>query len=122
MLVSFTSISLEYFSFTLLKDLVKVSLLSLTTAVTVIVRYAPTEPNLKKAKDALITALDSAVAEVPSKKDLFVLTDGKGRTSKSANCGASKNNMESGAYRRDVLHNNCKILMAFTGDNDPALV
>lgn len=83
MLFWFTNIVLENYKFTLLK--VRVSLLGMSTAVTVVIRYAHTDLTLKKAKNAFLIAPDSAVAQVLSKKQLFVLTDGKARISKRAN-------------------------------------
>ena len=83
--------------------------------------YAPTEeaPEGKKAK--YIAALNCTVASVPAREYAFGLTDANARTGKRGEGGGEADSKVLGAYGRDMLNENGKLLLGFAEDNKLAL-
>ena len=86
------------------------------------VAYAPTEeaPEGKKAK--YMAALNCNVASVPTREYVFVLTDANAWTGKRGEGGEEADSKGLGAYGRDVLNENGKLLLSFAEDNNLALL
>ena len=90
--------------------------------VTFVVAYAPTEeaPEGQKAKH--IAALNCTVASVPARENVFVLTDANARTGKRGEGGGETDSKVLGAFGRDKLNENGKLLLGFAGDKKLALL
>ena len=111
----------EFISDRLLK--VTLELQGRAKAVTFVVAYAPTELQNANNKHAFWTSLDRVVEEVPKYEQLFVLMDANARTGrrKKGHVG-SKDSKILGAYGRDTLNDNGKLLLSFAKNPDLALV
>ena len=86
------------------------------------VAYAPTEdaPEGQKAKH--MAALNRTVASVPAQEYVFVLIDASARTGKRGEGGREADSKVLGAYDRDKLNENGKLLLGFAKDNKLALL
>ena len=86
------------------------------------VAYASTKeaPEWQKAK--YMAALNCTVASVPAREYVFVLTDANARTGKRDEGGGETESKVLGAYGRDKLNENGKLLLGFAGDNKLALL
>ena len=75
------------------------------------VAYAPTEqaPEGQKAKE--MAALNCTVASVPAREYVFVLTDANARIWKKGEGGGEADSKVLGAYGRDKLNENGKLLL-----------
>ena len=69
-----------------------------------------------------MSALNSTVASVPAREHVFVLTDANARTGKRGEGGGEIDSKVLGAYGRDVLNENGKLLLRFAEDNKLALL
>ena len=87
-----------------------------------VVAYAPTEEAPEGQKAKYITALNCTVASVPAREYVFVSTDANARTGKRGEGGGKANSKELGAYGRDKLNENGKLLLGFAEDNKLALL
>ena len=90
--------------------------------VTFVVAYAPTEEAPERQKAKYIAALNSTVASVSSREYVFISTDANARTGKRCEGGGGAGSKVFGAYGRDVLNENGKLLLGFAEDNKPALL
>ena len=90
--------------------------------VTFVVAYAPTEeaPEGQKAKTWQPSGLH--VASVPAREYVFVLTDANARTGKRGEGGGETDSKVLGAYGRDKLNENGKLLLGFAEDSKLALL
>ena len=93
-----------------------------STFVTFVVAYAPTEDATEGEKAKYMAALNSTVKPVPSREHVFVLTDANARTGKRGEGGGETDSKVLGAYGRDVLNENGKLLLRFAEDNKLALL
>ena len=89
-----------------------------------VVAYAPTEEVPEGQKDKYMAALNCTVASVPARGYVFVLTDGaNARTGKkSEGGGEADSKVVLGAYGRDKLNQNGKLLLGFAEDYKLALL
>ena len=67
-----------------------------------------------------MAGLNSTVEPVPAREHVFVLTDA--RTGKRGEGGGETDSKVLGAYGRDVLNENGKLLLGFAEDNKLALL
>ena len=102
--------------------LLKARILIKSNFVTFVVAYAPTEeaPEGQKAKH--MAALNCTVASVPVREYVYVLTDANARTGKRGEGGGEVDSKVLGAYGRDKLNENSKLLLGFAEDNKLALL
>ena len=103
-------ITIECISAHLLKARVVIKL----NFVTFVVAYAPTVEVPAGQKATYMAAPNCTVASVPAREYVFVLTD--------ANGGEEADNKVFGAYGRDKLNENDKLLLGFAEDNKLALL
>ena len=89
---------------------------------TFVVAYAPTEeaPGGQKAKYR--AALNCTAASVPAREYVFVLTDANARAGKRGEGRGETDNKVLGAYDRDKLNENGKLLLGFAEDSKLALL
>ena len=85
--------------------------------VTFVVAYTPTEEAPEGQKGKYMAALNSTVASAPARKYVFVLTDANAKTGKRGEGGGEAHNKVLGAYGRDVLNKNGKLLLGFAEVN-----
>ena len=90
--------------------------------VTFVVAYALTEEALEGQKAKHVAALNSSVTSMLALEYVFVLTDANARTGKRGEGGGEENSKVLGAYGRDVLNENDKLLLDFAEDNKLALL
>ena len=69
-----------------------------------------------------MAALKSTVASVPARENVFVLTDANARTGKRGEGGGEIDSKAQGAYGRDVVDEDGKLLLRFAEDNKLALL
>ena len=93
-----------------------------SSLVTFVVAYAPTETATEGEKAKYMSTLNSTVASVPAREHVFVLTDANARTGKRGEGGGEIDSKVLGAYGRDVLNENGKLLLRFAEDNKLALL
>ena len=86
------------------------------------VAYAPTEEAPEGQKAKYMAALNCAVASVPAREYVFVLTDANVSTGKIGEGGGETDSKVLGAYARDKLNTNGKLLLGFSEDNELALL
>ena len=86
------------------------------------VAYAPTEEAPEGQKAKYMAALNCTVASVSAREYVFVLTDASARTGKRGEGGGETDSKVLGAYGRDKLNENGKLLLVFTEDNKLALL
>jgi len=79
-----------------------------------------TETAAEGEKAKYLSALKSTVASVPAGEHFFVLTRANVMNGKRG--GGEIDNKALGAYGRDVLNKNSKLLLRFTEDNELALL
>ena len=84
--------------------------------VTFVVAYAPIKTTAEGEKAKYMSAFNSTVASVPAREHVFVLTDANARTGKRGG-GGEIDSKALGAYGRDVLNENRKLLLRFAEDN-----
>ena len=84
--------------------------------------YAPTEEAPEGQKTKYMAALNCTVASVPAREYVFVLTDANTRTRKKGEGGGDTGSKVLGAYGRDKLNENGKLLLGFAEDNKLALL
>lgn len=89
-------------------------------AVNFVVGYAPTEPSDGEKKREFWNNFDSLVKRVPAKECLFVLMDANARTGKRIE-GDGTDDGVLGAYGRDEMNDNGKLLLNFASDNKLAI-
>lgn len=85
------------------------------------VAYAPTEPSNAEVKRAFWQRLDTLVQRIPSKECLFVLMGANARTGKRVEGERTEEDGTLGAYGRDELNENGKLLLSFATENKLAL-
>ena len=68
------------------------------------------------------TALNCTVASVPAREYVFVLTDANARTGKRGEGGGEADSKVLGAYSREKLNENGKLLLGFAEDNKLTLL
>ena len=86
---------------------------------TFVVAHAPTEKAPERQKDKYVAAINSTLASVSAREGVFVLTDTNARTGKR---GGEADSKVLGAYGREVLNENGKILLCFAEDNKLTLL
>ena len=86
------------------------------------VAYAPTEESPERQKAKYMAALNCTVASVPAREYIFVLTNANAWTGKRGEGGGEADSKVLGAYGRDELNENGKLLLGFTEDNKLALL
>ena len=64
-----------------------------------------------------MAALNCTVASVPAREYVFVLTDANARTGKRGERGGEAGSKVLGAYGRDKLNENGKVLLGFAENN-----
>ena len=69
-----------------------------------------------------MAAFNNTVVSVPAREYVFVLTDTNARTGKRGEDGGEADSKVLGAYGRDVLNENGKLLLGFAEDNKLALL
>ena len=67
-------------------------------------------------KAEYMAALDSTVASVPAREYVFVITDANARIGGRGEGGGEADSKILGAYGRDVLNDNGKLLLSFAED------
>ena len=92
-----------------------------SNCVTFVVAYVPTEESPEGQKAKHIAALNCTVASVPT-RDIFVLTDANAWEGKRGEGGGEADSKVLGAYGRDKLNENGKLLPVFAEDNKLALL
>ena len=92
-----------------------------SNCVTFVVVYVPTEEPPEGQKAKYIAALNCTVASVPA-RNIFVLTDANAWTEKRGEGGGEADSQVLGAYGRDKLNENGKLLLIFAEDNKLALL
>ena len=90
--------------------------------VTFVVANAPTEEAPEGQKAKYMAALNCTVASVPARKNVYSLTDANARTGKRREGGGEPENKVLGAYGRDKLNENGKLLLDFAENNKLALL
>ena len=69
-----------------------------------------------------MAAINCTVASVPAREYVFVLTDANARAGKRGECGGEADSKLLGAYGRDKLNKNSKLLLGFAEDNKLAFL
>ena len=90
--------------------------------VTFVVACAPTEEAPEGQNTKCIAALNCTVASVPAREYVFVLADANARTGKRGEGGGEADSKVLGAYGRDKINENGKLLLGFAEDNKLALL
>ena len=111
-------IAIECISARLLKARISVK----SNFVTFVVAYAPTEEAPEGQEAKYMAALNCTVASMPAREYVFVLTDANARTGKRGKGGEETDSKMLGAYGRDKLNKNGKLLLGFAEDNELALL
>ena len=111
-------IAIEYISARFLK--IRISIKS--NIVTFVVVYAPTEEAPEGQKAKYMADLNCTVASVPAREYVFGSTDANDRTGNQGEGGGEADSKVLGAYRRDKLNENGKLLLGFAEDNKLALL
>ena len=88
---------------------------------TSVVAYAPTEETPEGQKAKHMAAFNNTVTSVPAREYTFVFNDANAGTGKRGEGGGEADIKMLGAYGRDVLNENGKLLLGFAGDNKLAL-
>ena len=86
------------------------------------VAYAPAEEAPEGQKAKYMAVLNCTVTSVPAREYVFVLTDTNARTGKRGEGGGETDSKVLGAYGRDKLNENGKLLLGFAEDNKLALL
>ena len=86
------------------------------------VAYAPTEEAPEGHKAKYMVALNCTVASVPAREYVFILTDTNARTGKRVEGVREADSKVLGAYGRDKLNENGKLLLVFAEENMLALL
>ena len=110
-------ITIECISARLLKARISIK----SNFVTFVVAYAPTEEAPEGQKVKYMAALNCTMASVPAREYVFVLTDANARIGTSGEGGGEADSKVLGAYDRDKLNKNGKLLLGFAEDNKLAL-
>ena len=111
-------ITIECISARLLKARISIK----SNFVTFVVAYAPTKEAPEGQKAKYMAALNCTVASVPAREYVFVLTDANARTEKRGEGGGETDSKVLGAYGRDKLNENDKLLLDFAEDNKLAFL
>ena len=90
--------------------------------VTFVVAYAPTEEVTEGQKAKYMAALNCTAASLPARQYVFVSTDANATTWKRGEGGGEADTKVLGAYGRDKLIENGKLLLGFVEDNKLALL
>ena len=109
-------VTIECISARLLKARISIK----SNFVTFVVAYAPTEEAPEGQKATYTAALNCTVASVLARE--YVLTDANARTGKRDEGGGEADSKVLGAYGRDKLNENGKLLLGFAEDNKLALL
>ena len=86
------------------------------------VAYAPTEEAPEGPKAKFMAALNCTEDSVPAREYVFVFTNANGRIGKSGEGRGEADSKVLGAYGRDKLNGNGKLLLGFVEDNKIALL
>ena len=86
------------------------------------VAYAPTEEAPVGHKAKYMAALNCTVASVPAREYVSILTDANARRGKRVEGGREADSKVLGAYGRDKLNENGKLLLVFAEDDTLALL
>ena len=111
-------ITIECISARLLKAQISIKL----NFATFVVAYVPTEEAPEGQKAKYMAALNCTVASVPTRECVFVLTDANAGTEKRSEGGGETDSKVLGAYGRDKLNENGKLLLGVAEDNKLALL
>ena len=106
-------ITIECISACLLKAQISIK----SNFVTLLVAYAPTKEAPEGQKAKYMAALNCTVASVPAREYFFVLTDANARTGKRGEGRGETDSKVLGAYGREKLNENGKLLPGFAEDN-----
>ena len=85
------------------------------------VAYASTKEAPEGQNAKYMAALNCTVASVPAREYVFVLTDANARTEKRGEGGGETQSKVLGAYGRDKLNENGKLLLRFAEDKTSSL-
>ena len=107
------SIAIECISARLLKARISIK----SNSITFVAAYAPTEEAPEGQKAKYMAALNCTVGSVPAREYVLVLTDANARTGKRGEGGGETDRKVLGAYGRDKLNENGKLLLGFAEDN-----
>ena len=102
--------------------LLKAQILIKSNFVKFVVAYAPTEEAPEGKKTKYMAALNCIAASVPAREYVFVLTDANATTGNRGEGGGEADSKVLGAYGRNVLNENGKLLLGFAEDNKLALI
>ena len=103
--------------------LVKARISIQSNFVTLVVAYAPTEEAPERRQKAkYMAALNCTVASVPAREYVFALTNANARTGKRGEGGGETDSKVLGAYGRDQLNENGKLLLGYAEDKKLALL
>ena len=102
--------------------LLKLRILIKSNFVTFLVACVPTDEAPEGQKAKYMAALNCTVASVPAREYVFVLTDASARTGKRGEGGGETDSKMLGAYGRDKLNENGKLLLGFAEGNKLALL
>ena len=86
------------------------------------VAYAPTEEAPEGPKAKFMAALNCTEDSVPAREYVFVFTNANARIGKSGEDRGEADSKVLGAYDRDKLNGNGKLLLGFVEDNKIALL
>ena len=111
-------ITIECISARLLKARISIK----SNFVTFVVACAPTKKTPEGQKANYMAARNCTVASVPAREYVFVFTDANARTGKRGVGGGEADSKVLGAYGRDKLNENGKLLLSFAEDNKLALL
>ena len=111
-------ITIECISARLLKARIPIK----SNFVTFVVAYAPTDEAPEGQKAKYMAAHNCTVASVPAREYVIILTDADARTGKRGEGGGEADSKVLGAYGRDKLNENGKLLLVFAEDNKLALL
>ena len=102
--------------------LLKVRISIKSNFVTFVVAYAPTKEAPEGQKTQYMAALSCTVASAPAREYVFAFTDANTRTGKRGEGGGETDSKVLGAYGRNKLNENGKLLLGFAEDNKLALL
>ena len=111
-------ITIECISARLLKAQISIE----SNSVTFMAAYAPTKEAPEGQKAKYMAAINCTIASVSAPEYVFVLMDANARTGKRGGGGGETDSKLLGAYGRDKLNENGKLLLSFAEDNKLALL
>ena len=111
-------ITIECISARLLKARISIK----SNFVTFVVAHAPTEEAPEGQKAKYMATLNCTVGSVPAREYVFVLINANARAGKRGEGEGETDNKVLGAYGRDKLNENGKLMLSLAKDNKLALL